>query len=356
MKNIRLQKFREYLDKENLDGALIYSDTNRNYLSGFKGDESYIVVTKNDAVFITDSRYTEQAKNEVNEFEVRQYASSITEFLKDLVYSLKIKKLGFEGNYMTFNMYDDLKNVLGGVELIKLNDGVEKIREIKDKTEVENIQKAASIADMAFSHMLDFIKPGMTETKVGLELEFFMRSNGASRLSFPSIIASGTRSSLPHGTATEKVIKNGEFLTMDFGCVYNGYCSDMTRTIVIGKASDKQKEIYNIVLEANENALKYIKPGVTGIEADKAARDIIEANGYGSNFGHSLGHGVGMDIHEMPRLSKKGTEPLRAGMIVTDEPGIYIQNFGGVRIEDLLLVTEDGNRVLSKSCKKLIEL
>lgn len=356
MENQRLYKLREFLRASNMDGAFIYSDANRNYLSGFKGDESYIVVTLSDAVFITDSRYTEQAKQETKGFEVREYTGSIVEYVKNVIQALGIKRLGFENNFVTYDMYEELKNALPGVELLKLGDCVEVIRQIKDEDEIASIEKAASIADRAFTHMLGYIKPGLTETAIGLELEFFMRSNGASALSFPSIVASGSRSSLPHGTATEKVIESGDLLTLDYGCVYNGYCSDMTRTIVVGKASEKQKEIYSIVLEANNEALKFIKPGITGQEVDKAARDIIEKKRYGQYFGHGLGHGVGMRVHELPKVSKKGTAPLKAGMVVTDEPGIYIPGFGGVRIEDLVLVTEGGCIVLSKSDKRLIEL
>lgn len=356
MGNTRLKKFRDCLISKGLDGALVYSDTNRNYLSGFTGDESYIIVTINDAVFITDSRYVQQAKGEVNEFEVREYKDSVFDYIKDVVNSLKIKTLGFEEDYVTYKAYDELKKALEGVALCPLQDCIEDLRMVKDDGEIENIEKAASIADKAFSHMLQYIKPGMTEKKIGLELEFFMRSNGASKLSFNSIVASGKRSSLPHGTATEKTVENGDLLTLDFGCVYNGYCSDMTRTVVVGKASSKQKEIYDIVLEANDSVLKALRPGMTGQEADRIARDIIESYGYGRYFGHSLGHGVGMDIHELPRLSRKGMETLRAGMVVTDEPGIYIPDFGGVRIEDLVLLIDDGCRVLSKSDKKLIEL
>lgn len=354
--NTRLQKFRESMNNRNLDCALIYSDANRNYLSGFKGDESYIVVTQKEAVFITDSRYTEQARSEVSDFEVRQYSDKITGYLSELVKSLKVKRLGFEESHMTYSMYEELKSSLDGVEFVKLDSMVEKLRQNKDSSEIDCIAKAASIADLAFSHMLNYIKPGMTEKSIGLELEFFMRSKGASGLSFPSIIASGKRSSLPHGTATDKVVENGDLLTLDFGCVYEGYCSDMTRTVVIGKASQEQKKIYEIVLKANEEALKAIKPGKTGIEIDLIARNIINDSGYGQYFGHGLGHGVGMRVHELPHVSKKGSYPMEPGMVITDEPGIYIPDFGGVRIEDLLVVTDDGCRVLSKSSKQLIEL
>ncbi|KPU44926.1 aminopeptidase YpdF [Oxobacter pfennigii] len=356
MNNSRLQKLREGLALKKLDGALLISDSNRNYITGFTGDESYAIVTQNDALFITDFRYVEQALKEVSGFTVQQYKIKIAEHLSNMIKSLDIKTLGFEENLMSFMFYDDLKANLRDVDFIKLDGLVEKIRQIKDADEVKNISTAASIADKAFTHILNMIKPGVTENSIALELEFFIKSNGASNLSFPSIVVSGKRSSLPHGKPTAKAIEEGDFLTMDFGCIYNGYCSDMTRTVVIGKASGRQKDIYDTVLYANEEVIKKARPEITGKDLDCVARKIIEDKGYGEYFGHGLGHGVGMQIHELPSVSKRGDSLLKPGMIITDEPGIYIPDFGGVRIEDLLLITENGCEVLSKSDKKLIEI
>lgn len=356
MSNVRLEKFRQSMKELNLDGALIYSDVNRNYLTGFTGDSSFIVVTFDKAIFITDSRYTEQASNEVLGFEVVEYTPPLYDFIKNIVQENNIKKLGIEEMHMTFADYEAYRERLDGVEFVKLNGAVEKLRTLKDAGEIENIEKAAGIADKAFEHLLTFIKPGLTENEIAIELEYFMKKLGASGTSFTSIVASGERSSLPHGVASDKVVKEGDLLTLDFGCVYNGYCSDMTRTIVIGKANDKQKEIYNTVLDAHLAAFEFLKPGAKCFDADKAARDIIEGRGYGERFGHGLGHGVGMEVHEMPRLSKRSDDVFEANMVVTNEPGIYIPGFGGVRIEDLVLITEDGYRILSKSPKHLIEL
>lgn len=196
----------------------------------------------------------------------------------------------------------------------------------------------------------------MKEKEVALELEMFMKKQGASAISFDIIVASGLRSALPHGRASDKVIENGDFVTMDFGCVFNGYCSDMTRTVVMGKASDKHKKVYETVLRAQEAALEAIKPGISGKEADKVARDIITGEGFGEYFGHGLGHGVGLEVHEAPRLAPIGEKILEKNMVVTDEPGIYIPEFGGVRIEDLIVVTDNGCERLSTSPKKLIEI
>jgi Xaa-Pro aminopeptidase len=353
----RLAKLRERLAANNLDAAFLYSKENRRYISGFTGTTGYVVVTAKKAYFITDFRYKDQAQEQCNGFEVVIHGSStLMDEIKNALQSNNVKRLGIEDNFMTVAMYETLRNKLEGIEIAPLKDMLEVIRMIKDADEVANIQKAADIADKAFNHVLGFIKPGVTEKEVALELEFAMKKNGATDLSFESIVASGVRSSLPHGVFTDKVINNGEFLTLDFGCVYNGYCSDMTRTVFVGKADEKQKKIYNIVLEAQEKALKQFKPGLTGKDVDKVARDIIAAAGYGENFGHGLGHGVGLAVHEEPRISPLGDRTLEPGMIVTDEPGIYISEYGGVRIEDLLLITEDGCRVLSKSPKHLIEL
>lgn len=349
----RIENLRKEMTKRGIDGVLLVGDFNRNYMSGFTGDESFSVITLDKAIFITDSRFTEQANQQVKDYEIREYKGIFSDFLKNLVEELNIKKLGFEEDIISFGTYSEYKNKINA-ELIPLNGMIEGLRIIKDEKEIENIKGAASIADKAFSHMLKFIKSGMTEREIGLELEFFMKKQGAKDLSFPSIVASGVRSCLPHGQATDKVVKNGEFLTLDFGCVFNEYCSDMTRTIVVGEPSDKMREIYDTVLNANKNALLAIKEGVTGFEVDKVARDYIEKRGYGKYFGHGLGHGVGRYIHEGPRLSPLSKKVLKAGMIVTDEPGIYIPDFGGVRIEDLILVTKDGCEVLSKSPKELI--
>lgn len=351
----RMRKLRDAMSKKGLDAVLLIGDHNRNYLSGFTGNESFSVITTDKAFFITDSRFTEQAQQQVKDYELLEYSKNITfaDFLSELINKNNIKKIGFEENIVSYGTYSLYKSKLN-CELVPMEGIVEEIRVVKGESELVLMRKAAEIADKAFEHMLSFIKPGMTEREVGLELEFYMKKLGATDLSFPSIIASGVRSSLPHGKATDKVINKGEFLTLDFGCVYEGYCSDMTRTIVIGKPSEKMVEIYNIVLEAQERALKGFKPGVPAIEVDKIARDYIKEKGYGEYFGHGLGHGVGREIHEAPTVGYRNDKPLPAGIVVTDEPGIYIPGFGGVRIEDILLVKEDGIEIFSKSPKHLI--
>ncbi len=343
------------MERQDLDGILLVGDANRNYLSGFTGDESFSIIGLEKAIFITDSRFTEQAKEQVIGYEVREYKGKIEKFMSKIVKELNIKKLGFEEDIVTFKNYVTYKDSFS-CELVPIKGIIEDIRIIKDEEEIVCIKKAAEIADRAFAKILQFVKPGMTEKEVGVELEYWLKKFGASGLSFPSIVASGERSSLPHGQPTDKVIKMGDFLTLDFGCVYNGYCSDMTRTIVMGNATDKMTEIYNVVLEAQETAIKAFKPGSTGAEVDKVARDYIKEKGYGKYFGHGLGHGVGREIHELPGISPNGDIILKPGMIVTNEPGIYIPDFGGVRIEDLILITENGCEVISKTTKKLITI
>lgn len=351
----RIKRLREKI--KNFDGFLITKPENIYYLSGFTaGEDANLIVTNSKIYILTDFRYVEQVKIQCPEWELVERVKSMKETIAQVVNSENIAKLAFEQDKMTFSEYTQLKNVIDKTDLVPVNDIVEKLRIVKDKSEIDNIRTAASIADRGFEHILKLLKPGIKESDIALELEFFMRKNGASGLSFETIAASGKRSSLPHGMASEKVIENGDFVTFDFGCVYNHYCSDMTRTVVIGEASEKQREIYSIVLEANKAVIDVLKPGANTRDIDKVARDIIANHGYGDKFGHGLGHGVGLLIHESPTLSPRaGVESiLEPGMIVTDEPGIYIPDFGGVRIEDLICVTENGIEILSHSPKELI--
>jgi Xaa-Pro aminopeptidase len=352
--NKRLQNLKELMRKKNIEAFVIYKPVNVTYITGFTGDDSVALVTHDKAIFITDGRYTEQAQKEVKDFEVIEHKTGIKEVLKEYIKTLGIKKLAFEES-ISYGQYRELKEFLE-IELIPQANLVETLRMVKDEEEIENIKKAQNITDKAFEYLLNFIKVGMTEKEVALELEYFMKKQGAEDLSFDTIVASGKRSSLPHGKASEKVIEKGDFVTIDFGCKVNGYCSDMTRTIVMGKANEKQKEIYNIVLEAQQKAIANLKAGLTSKEADLLARFVIEEKGYGKYFSHSLGHGVGLEVHEAPSLSFKKEEILKEGAIVTVEPGIYIPDFGGVRIEDMVLLKEDGVINLTKSSKYLIEL
>lgn len=351
----KLTKLRAQFAELNIDGMLIMSEYNRRYLTNFTGTAGVAIVSKDAALFITDFRYIEQAKNEAKQFEIIEHENIIYETIAKEVARLGISQLGFEQDKVTFSEHKILEKVIQA-KLIPVSDVVEKLRLLKTDREINILTEAAKIADDAFAHILNVIKAGMTEIEVANELEFFMRRQGATSASFDIIVASGVRSALPHGVASNKVIEDGDFVTMDFGAYYNGYVSDITRTIAVGTPNDKLVEIYNIVLTAQERGVAGIKPGITCKEADSLTRDYIKEQGYGQYFGHSTGHGIGMEVHEGPRLSHLSTMILQPRMVVTCEPGIYLPNLGGVRIEDDLLITETGNLTLTKAPKQLITI
>lgn len=350
----RKETLQKKLEEKNLDAVIITSNTNRAYISGFAGSAGYAVVTREKAFLLTDFRYTQQATEQAKSFHVIQFEGKPFEFINQIMKEKNIRKLGFEDQNVTFAQYAHFQKELHVPEMLPIGNMIVDMRKVKDASEIEKIRKAAQIADQAYTHILTQIKPGITEFELALELEFFMRKNGAQGLSFDTIAVSGERSSLPHGQPTEKKIQNHDLLTLDFGCIYEGYCSDMTRTVAVGGIDEKQKKIYDIVLEAQLKALEALKPGKTGKEVDQVARDLISGYGYGKNFGHGLGHSVGMEIHEEPRLSPSGNEVLVPGMIATVEPGIYIEGFGGVRIEDLTVIKETGIENLTSSKKELM--
>ncbi|KPU28078.1 Xaa-Pro dipeptidase [Caloranaerobacter sp. TR13] len=354
--NARIEKLKKYMKEVDIDSVIIFKPENRRYISGFTGTSGYIIITEKENYIATDFRYLEQVSKQCEGFNIIELNSLHTIF--DVLSELKVERLGIEDNFATLQFVRNIEEKCSNINIVPLNGVLENIRMIKDKQEIELIKNAAEITDKAFNHILDFIKVGVKELDIAIELEYFMKKLGAEGPSFKFIIASGKRSAMPHGVASDKIVEDGDFLTIDIGCIYKGYCSDMTRTIVIGKANEKQKNIYNIVLEAQTESLKAIKPDVQGYELDRIARDIIDSYGYKEHFGHGLGHGVGLEVHENPRLAQNemGKIALKPGMIITVEPGIYIPNFGGVRIEDLVLVTEDGYEVLSKTTKELIEI
>ena len=335
------------------NATLIFSPENLYYFSGFTGGEGMLYIDKSRLLLFTDSRYTVQARDESPDFEVMDTAqTSVSEFLKQQ----GDKAYGFEDDYVTFSKFASLKRISPKSVFSPVSSHIDRLRMIKDEHEISLIEKAASIADSAYSYILDKISVGKTEREISLDLEYFMLCQGAEGLAFDTIAASGIRSCMPHGTATEKTIESGDFLTLDFGCKYKGYCSDMTRTVVVGKATDKQKEIYNTVLSAQYAALDTIRAGELAKAVDDAARGVIENAGYGKHFGHGLGHSLGLKVHESPSCSPRSSDILTENMLMTIEPGIYIDDFGGVRIEDLVCVTSDGCRNFTTSGKDLIEL
>ena len=358
MINKRVQKLREQMEALNLDSILISNRSNIRYLSGFTGSSALVYITKDKQILITDFRYIEQATMQCPEFEiVNQTTKGLIGTAMEIAESHKDKHIGFESDHTNYSTYLSLKE-RNCFNFVPTKEVVENLRQIKDAAEIEKLREAERIGDLAFSHIIPFItmeyKNGLTETDIALELERFMRIHGASGNSFNPIVAAGSKSSLCHAVPGKETLHEGDFVVMDFGCIYEGYCSDMTRTVVIGQPSEKHLEIYNTVLEAQKAALAAIKIGMKGKEVDAVARKIIADAGYGDYFGHGLGHSVGIDIHENPRFSVAEERTIEKGMVLTVEPGIYLPGFGGVRIEDMVVVTEDGIENLTHSKKELI--
>jgi len=349
-----VKSIRKMLQEKELESILIFNPENRQYVSGFTGSTGYVLISEKELVFMTDFRYIEQAKKETKNFKIIEISKDNP--VTDVINGYNFKTLGIEDDFLTYEQYLNFDEKLNNLKLIPLERALTTLRSIKSKEEITKIQHAADITDKAYAHIIKKIEPGLKEIDIALELEYFMKKMGASKVSFDIIVASGLRSALPHGVASEKKLEKGDMVTIDFGCVYQGYCSDMTRSLVLGKATDKQKEVYHTVLDAQETALKAVYPGKTGKELDEIARKIITDKGYGKYFGHGLGHGVGLEVHELPHVNHLGKKEMQPGMVITIEPGVYIPEFGGVRIEDLLAVTEDGYKLLSNTPKELIEI
>ena len=356
---MRLEKIRALMRNENLDAVIVTDPKNRRYFSGFSGSAGMLAITVESQQVFTDFRYFEQVKIEAPDYDLVELESALVIY-ESLVRAIKENgvgkggRIGFEGGYVIFNVYKKLAEFFPDNELVPIS--LDGCRMVKDEEELRLIKKAAAIADEAFNQVLVHIKPGVREIDVALELEYFMRKLGAEKPAFDTIVASGHRGALPHGMASSKVLEEGDLVTIDFGAVYQGYHSDMTRTVALGKSDAKQREIYSIVLEAQLTGLGALTAGKTGKEVDAAAREVIEKRGYGKYFGHGLGHSVGLAIHELPSLSPKSEIKLEPGVVVSVEPGIYIPDWGGVRIEDLVLVLPDGKEILTTSAKQLIEI
>ncbi|GAW28455.1 Xaa-Pro peptidase family protein [Carboxydocella sp. ULO1] len=354
--NSRVHKLRQYLQQEKLEGYLVNRPENRRYLSGFTGSNGWLLITEKDTLLLTDFRYLEQAAAQAEGWQVIDLGNQPMEKLVQTIRETGISNVGFEADFLPYKQGQTLQEKLKPLELVAREGLVERLRWLKDEQELALIEKAVHIADQAFERLLPVIKPGISELELALELEFILRRLGSEGLAFPSIVASGPRSSLPHATPSQRQLQAGDFLKLDFGAVWQGYHSDMTRTVVLGKATAEQKKVYETVLAAQLQALAVIRPGLTGREVDKVARDLISAAGYGRNFGHGLGHSLGLVIHEEPRLSPQGDVTLAPGMVLTVEPGIYLPGWGGVRIEDVVVVTPEGCRVLTKAPKTLLEI
>jgi len=346
----RIQKLRE----KGVSAALYTSEINMHYLSGYTG-EGALLVLPDSATIITDFRYIEQAERQSPECSVERTGAGNgrNAIVKSLLEKAGIKELCVETGVITVNEYRQLESALEGITLKDMPAVCEQMREVKDEYEIESIKKAGEISCKAFDDLLSFIKPGMTEKEVCAYLDYAMRRHGSEGNAFSTIVASGVNGSLPHAVPSDKVIEKGELVTVDFGAKVNGYCADMTRTIAIGEISDELKAIYDAVYEAQLKAVEFVGPGKSCFEADKIARDILEEK-YPGAFGHSLGHGVGLFIHEAPSLSTRSEKILEKGHAVTVEPGVYIPGVGGCRIEDTVIITENGCINIITTPKQLI--
>ena len=349
-----IKGLRSIFERIHADALLLTSPISQRYAVDYAFTDGYVLITADTAYLVTDFRYKEAAEQAVDP-EIRVVApQSPTEFILDMLRDGNIGTVGFEDRVMTLCEYDALIASCG-VKSVRIGQEIEKLRAIKDAEEVSRIRAAQAITDAAYDHILSVMSPNMTEIEVALELEFFMRRRGADAIAFPTIAVSGPASALPHGTPSNTKLRRG-FLTMDFGAMLNGYASDMTRTVILGTASSEMRLLYRTVWEAQDLGMQAICAGVSGALVDGAARTHIEARGYKGLFGHSFGHGVGLEIHEEPRLSPRNSMPLSAGNVVTAEPGIYCEGLYGCRIENMGLVTENGFECFTRSKKDMIEL
>jgi len=351
----RLQNLRQRLVDKELDGIFISQAENRYYLSGFDGSAGFLLITPQDAILATDFRYIEQAKAQAPDYEIFQITNDLAVWFPKLVADLNLRRLGFEAGHITFAMYRRLTEALDKAQsqlrLVSTDRLVESLRAIKEPEEIELITQAVAITDDALNYIQGEISPGMSEMEVAWEIEKFLRENGSQSIPFDVIVASGPNSVLPHAKPSPHTIQSGEPIIIDIGARVGGYSSDLSRTICLGSPDNTFNKVYDTVLGAQLTAMAIIKEGMTGEEADSIARVIIEEAGYGDAFGHSLGHGVGLTTHELPRLGPNSTEQLVDGMVFTVEPGIYLTGWGGVRIEDVVIMENGKLRAASKAKK-----
>jgi Xaa-Pro aminopeptidase len=347
----RLNKIRQKIADSGLDALFVSQAENRRYLSGFTGSSGYLFITQSDAILATDFRYTEQAENQAPAFKIFQTQGAISKWFNELISSFTAKKIGFEANDISFAIYRSVTTNILGKELIPTEGLVESLRAVKDADELALMLKAIAVCDAAFEKVASEMQTGITEAEMAWEMEKAMRENGSGVLPFNIIVASGPNAAQPHHQPTDRPIAAGEPVIIDMGASISGYTSDLSRTICLEKRDEKFGKIYDLVLGAQLTAIATIASGMTGDTADSLARIVIEQGGYGDNFGHGLGHGVGLATHEAPRVGKESKDILTDGMVFTVEPGIYISGWGGVRIEDIIVLKDGRAKVLSKAKK-----
>lgn len=352
----RTEQLLKLLEEKALDSLFLNNVQNIRYMSGYTGEDSYILISPKGKWFITDYRYSEQAEVECKGFEVicrNRQEVTLGQCVEQILKEYGLATMGFERDHINFGMIEDIKDTLVDVEVVPTSGLVETLRYIKDEHEIDLMRKAASIADKAFEKLMTVIKVGMTEAEAAIELEYYLKQFGADGIAFDTILLAGARTSMPHGIPSDKVIEQGDFITIDFGALYKGYRSDMTRTFVMGEASEKQIHLYNSVLEAQKVGVAAVKSGISGKEPDDRVKAILERENYYEYAGKGLGHGVGLNIHERPFLSQICTDQLKENCFITIEPGVYIPGFGGVRVEDTVIVTENGCEIITKTPKAL---
>lgn len=349
----RLSEVRNFISKDNIDAALISSPHNKLYLGNLLSSSGYIFITKNSQYIIVDSRYFEEVKckNNIYKAILLSGENTIEKILNNIIQKEGLCQIGFEGNKISYDFYIYLHDSLN-CNLCSLD--LSKIRMIKEISEIENIKIACNIVDSAFNHIYRYIEDGMSERKVENELVRFIKEQGGQKESFDTIVASGVRGALPHGKASDKIIKSGEFITLDFGVIYNNYCSDITRTIALGNCPKELVHIYGVVKAAGEESMRNAKPNLSLGKLDLYARNLISEAGYGEYFGHNLGHGLGIEVHEYPDVKTNSKDTLEEGMVITIEPGIYLPGVGGVRIEEDILITSTGCVKLTNCTRELI--
>ena len=352
----RINTLNEKISSKNLDGMYITNLTNVRYLTGFTGSAGSMLIINNEKHFFTDGRYIEQSKTQVTNCKIHIVGGAHFKAIENQKLIKNNCKIGFESDHMSVTFFDHLSRLINNVEWVKCNGIIEQIAAVKDKLEIQSLQTAIDITDEVFTQIIPELKIGAKEIDIAAKISYLFKMNGAEGDSYDSIIGSGWLGALPHARPTDKKFEKGDFVVMDFGALYNGYHADMTRTVVIGEATEKHREIYDIVLESQLAGIDKAKAGVTGAMVDHACRNIITKAGYGDKFIHSTGHGIGLEVHTYPRISSMNKDPLLENYVITIEPGIYLEGWGGVRIEDDCLINKDKCIPLNKSTKEMLVL
>jgi Xaa-Pro aminopeptidase len=355
--NPQIQSLLQKMQTLNIENALISEIENVRWLTGFSGSSAFVIINKNGGIFITDSRYAEQAPEQVKDMDIQIYANPKTtiDAILETANTLQINTLAFESEHITVARIEEWKSKSPEINWIPIERLIAPLRMIKAPEEIAKIQQACELTDATFNHVLRMLQPGITEFDISLDIEFYIRRNSA-KLAFAPIVVSGPRSARPHGEPSERKLANGDFVTLDFGAALDGYCSDLTRTVVIGKASEKHNEVYHAVLNAQKAALEAMAPGIPCKDIDQIARNELEQHNLAKYFGHGLGHGLGRAVHDAGSLGPASKDILETGQVWTVEPGVYIEGFGGCRIEDDVVITDNGYKLLTHAPKHLMEL